>query len=207
MNALQEVWIRPRKIFRELADAPVGATDYLLAAAQGVASALVLGRMQGWGLTEDVGAILFKAAAQGSIMGIAAIWIYAWLYTWLGRNTGGVATKPQIIHVLTYGSVPLAALLAIWCVAALILGNQAFVDHPVGEADLFVRLLMGVQSAAYLLLALWSTILQVMGLSEMHRVRTRGALGTWLLGQFVVALALAVIVLLLVGLGGSIPKT
>ena len=207
MNALQEVWIRPRKVFRELAGTPAGATDYLLAAAQGAANAMVLGRMQGWGLNEGMGDILFKAVAQGSVMGIAAIWIYAWLYAWLGRHTGGVAGKSQIIHVLTYGSVPVAALLVIWCLAALILGNQAFVDHPIGEPDLFVTLLMGLQTAAYVLLALWSTILQVMGLSEMHQVRTGAAFGTWLLGQFVVALGLAVIVLLLVGAGLGVPKT
>jgi hypothetical protein len=207
MNPLQEVWIRPRKVFRELAGTPVGATDYLLAAAQGMASALVLGRMQGWGLTEGIGESLLKAAVQGGGLGIAAIWIYASLYAWLGRHTGGVASKTQLIHVFTYGSVPLAALLGIWCLAALILGNQAFVDHPIGETDLFVSLLMGVQTAAYLLLALWSTVLQIMGLSEMHRIRSGAALGTWLLGQFVVALALAVISLLLLGMGADIPKT
>jgi hypothetical protein len=194
-------------VFRELAGTPVGPTDYLLAAAQGVASALVLGRMQGWGLTENVGDILLKAAAQGSLLGVAAIWIYAGLYAWLGRHTGGAATRTQLIHVLAYGSVPLAALLGVWSVAALILGTQAFVDKPIGDADLFVTLLMGAQTTAYVLLALWSTVLQVMGLSEMQQVRTGGALGTWLLGQFVVALALAVVALLLVGMGAGIPKT
>ena len=36
MNAIQEVWIRPRKVFRALAASPIGLTDYALSAAQGV---------------------------------------------------------------------------------------------------------------------------------------------------------------------------
>ena len=207
MHALQEVWIRPRKVFRELADRPVGAADFLLSAAQGMVGILVLSRMKGLGASVGVAEIMLKAALQGAVSGIAIIWIQAWIYTWLGRHAGGVASKSQVIHVLAYGSTPLVASLGIWCLAVVLLGEQAFIERPGGETDPFVALLMTLQVSAHVLLAIWSAILQVMGLSEMHKVRTGGALGTWLLGQFVAVFALVIIMLVLVGMGMPLPQT
>ena len=62
MNALQEVWIRPRKVFRELADRPVGAADFLLSAAQGMVGILVLSRMKGLGASVGVAEIMLTMA-------------------------------------------------------------------------------------------------------------------------------------------------
>ena len=206
MNAFQEVWVRPRKIFRELSVQPIGIADYALSAAQGIVGVLALDRMNNLGHSADVGQILFKAAAQGSISGIAIIWIQAWIYTWMGRRAGGVANRTQVIHVLAYGSAPLVGSLGIWCVATLLLGTNAFVERASNETDTFVALLMYMQVIAHVLLAIWSAILQIMGLSEVHKLQTRGATGTWLLGQFVAALALLIIMVLLVGLGAPLPQ-
>jgi preprotein translocase subunit SecD len=50
---------------------------------------------------------------------------------------------------------------------------------------------------AYVLLLLWSIVLQVMGLSEIQGLAVRKAFGVWLLGQFIgilVSLFLAMVV-------------
>ena len=206
MNAFQEVWVRPRKVFRELSSQPIGVVDYGLSAAQGVVGILALARMSNLGLTTDVTQIFIKAIIQGSLSGIAIIWIQAWIYTWMGRRVGGVANRTQVIHVLAYGSAPLAGSLAIWCIAALLLGPNAFIEKVGGETDTFVVLLMYAQIIAHVLLAIWSAILQIMGLSEAHRLPTRGATGTWLLGQFVAALTLLLVMVLLVALGAPLPQ-
>jgi hypothetical protein len=201
MNVMQEVWIRPRKVFRELSTRPIGIADVLLSAAQGIVGILALSRMNNLGLKADVGSIFLKAVVQGSLSGIAIIWVQAWIYAWLGRRAGGVATQTQVVHVLAYGSTPLVGSLAIWCVATLLLGNNAFIEQPGGETDNFVALLMTLQIIAHVLLACWSAILQVMGLSEVQKLQVRGATGVWLIGQFVAALALLVLMIVLVGLG------
>jgi len=206
MNAFQEVWVRPRKVFRELSSRPIGIIDYVLSAAQGMVGVLALDRMNNLGLTADVTQIFLKAAAQGSLSGIAIIWIQAWIYTWMGRRAGGVANRTQVIHVLAYGSAPLVGSLGIWCLATLLLGPNAFIERAGGDTDNFVALLMYLQIIAHVLLAIWSAILQIMGLSEVHKLQTRGATGTWLLGQFVAAFALLIIMVLLVGLGAPLPQ-
>ena len=46
-----------------------------------------------------------------------------------------------------------------------------------------------------------------MGLSEVHRMQTRGAAGTWLLGQFVAVLALLLVTALVIGMGAPAPQS
>jgi len=205
MNALQEVWIRPRKVFREISNQPVGATDFLLSAAQGIVGFLAVAQMTDLGKSNGAGQIFLKAALDGSVNGIAIIWIQAWIYTWMGRRAGGGATRSQIIHVLAYGGAPLCGSLAIWCLAAALLGSEAFVQQASDQTDNFVVLLMILQVVAHTLLGLWSVVLQIMGLSEMNKLPTRGAIGTFLVGLLLAALFWLVIRVLMAALGWSVP--
>jgi hypothetical protein len=50
-------------------------------------------------------------------------------------------------------------------------------------------LLLHVQFIAYVLLLIWSIVLQVMGLSEIQGLATRKALGVWVVGQIIGFLA------------------
>ena len=207
MNALQEVWIRPRKVFRDLADKPIGILDYVLSGVQGMVVVLALGRAGNLGAKTGVADIFVRAASQGMLIGIAIIWIQAWIYTWMGRRAGGQATRTQVIHVLSYGSVPMVGSLAIWCLAALLLGNHAFIETPGAETETFETLLNGVQIGAFALLGLWSIVLQIMGLSEVHRLRTGGAAGTWLLGQFISGFVMGIILVIVILITGQLPQT
>lgn len=198
MNPVQEVCIRPRKVFGALAATPVGITDYALSAAQGIAMALFWSRMKDLGMKMELSEILMLGVGQGALSGIVVTWLQSWLYTWLGRQAGGTARQPQVMHVLAYSGAPLLITLAVTCLAIPILGIEAFVVRP-KDPELFVILLGTLQGAAFLIPALWSVILQVMGLSEVHQVRFRGALGTWLLGQVLLA-ALSLLYLLATGM-------
>lgn len=202
MNPVREVCIRPRKVFRELADSPVGPVDYALSAAQGIALALFFSRVKNMGLTAGIAEILFRAVAQGTLSGIAVIWLQSWLYTWLGRQTGGVGKRAAIMHVLAYGSAPLLITLALGCLSALFMGVDAFVAQP-KDPEIFETLIGTALTAGFLIPALWSVVLQIMGLSEVHRVRFRGALGTWLLGQ---ALQAVLSLLFLLSVGMPVPS-
>jgi hypothetical protein len=207
MNALQEVWIRPRKVFRDLADKPIGILDYLLSGVQGMVIVLALGRASNLGAKTGVAEILLRAATQGMLIGIGIIWIQAWIYTWMGRRVGGAATRAQVLHVLAYGSVPMVGSLTIWFLAALLLGNHAFIETPGAETETFETLLNAIQIGAFGLLSLWSIVLQIMGLSEVHRLRTGGAAGTWLLGQVISGLVMGIILGIVVVLTGQLPRT
>jgi hypothetical protein len=79
----------------------------------------------------------------------------------------------------------MAASLAIWVVTALLAGEAAFVETPRADLEGFLVLLLRLQFVSYVLLLVWSIVLQVMGFSEIQGFTTRKALGLWLLGQIV----------------------
>jgi len=194
IRPLKDVWLRPRRVFRELAARPLGIADYLLAAAQGVGNLLALCRHVGAGAHSSVEAILAISFAYGAVSGVVNVYLMAIIYGRLGLRAGGKSTTTQVIHVLAYGGVPMAASLAIWVLTALLAGEATFVETPRADLEAFLALLLHLQFTSYVLLFIWSIVLQVMGLSEIQGLTTRKAFGVWFLGQiigFLVSLFLA----------------
>jgi Yip1 domain len=184
-------------VFRELATQPVGFIDYLLAAAQGIGNFLALYRHEGAGAHSSAEAILANSFVYGAVAGVASVYLMAVIYRRLGTRAGGKSTTSQVIHVLTYGSVPMAASLAIWVLVALLAGEATFVETPRADTEGFLVLLLHAQFISYVLLLIWSIVLQVMGFSEIQGLATRKAFGVWFLGQiigFLASLFLALLV-------------
>jgi hypothetical protein len=184
-------------VFRELATRPVGILDYLLAAAQGIGNFLALYRTEGAGAHSSVEVILANSFAYGAIAGVASLFLMAVIYRRLGTRAGGKSTTNQVIHVLAYGGVPMVASLAMWVLTALLAGEATFVETPRADIEGFLALLLRVQFISYVLLLMWSIVLQVMGFSEIQGLAMRKAFGVWFLGQiigFLASLFLALIV-------------
>jgi hypothetical protein len=197
IHPLKDVWLRPRRVFRELAARPAGVTDYLLMSAQGIGNFLALYRTQGAGAHSSVAEILANSVAYGAVAGVASLFLMAIIYRRLGTRAGGKSTTSQVIHVLAYGSVPMVASLAIWVLTALLAGEDTFLETPRPDAEGFLVLLLHVQFISYVLLLIWSIVLQVMGFSEIQGLTTRKAFGVWVVGQimgFLASLFLALLI-------------
>ena len=197
IRPLKDVWLRPRRVFREMATRPLGVVDYLLAAVQGMGNFLALYRTQGAGARKSVEEILANSFAIGAIAGVASLFLMAVIYQRLGSRAGGKATTTQVVHVLAYGGVPMVASVLLWVLTAVLAGEAAFVETPRADVEGFVVLLLHAQFASYVLLLLWSILLIVMGFSEIQGLTTRKALGVWFLGQiigFLASLFLAVVI-------------
>ena len=200
IRPLKDVWLRPRRVFRELAARPVGITDYLLMSGQGIGNFLALYRTQGAGAHHSIAQILAQSFAYGTVAGIASVLLMAFIYRRLGTRAGGSSTINPVIHVLAYGGVPMVASLAIWILTALLAGEDTFVETPRADLEAFLALLLHLQFISYVLLLLWSIVLQVMGFSEIQGLATRKAFGVWILGQligFLASLFLAVAIAVL----------
>jgi hypothetical protein len=206
IRPLHDVWLRPRRVFRELASRPVGRVDYLLGAAQGIAVCLSLSRTENAGASLGLIEIFLRALVIGSIGGTAGLFLMSLIYTRLGTRLGGGATRSQVFHVLAYGNVPLAASLIVWIFAALLTGEIAFQQTPHGDVEGFVALLVRIQFITSGVLQLWSVIIQVMGLSEIQGLTTWRAFGLWVLGQLIGVLTVLFLLILLVTLfPGAVP--
>ena len=195
-------------MFRELATQPIGATDYLLAAAQGLATAVTLYRTQPAASGFTAGEILGSACIFGPLGGILTLYIFAAIYRRLGQRAGGKSVRNQVFHVLAYGGIPVAASLVLWIFTALLVGEAAIVEKPATEVDGFVGFVLHVQLAAYLFLWFWAVILQVMGFSEILGLATRKAFAVWVLGQVLWLLAwLFLGILITILFPGLVPPT
>lgn len=197
VRPLQDVWLRPRRVAREMASAPIGRADYLLGAAQGVLNWLVLSRVQSVGASAGVATILGRALLAGPIAGLLGMYLMAAVYLRLGRRVGGSATRAQIVHVLAYSGVPMLASLLLWLLTAGLAGRAVFLASPGAGLEPIVLLVLRLQIIAHGVLVGWSLLLQVMGLSEAERLPIGRTFGIWVLGQALVLLALLLLRILL----------
>jgi len=196
IRPLHDIWLRPRRVFRELATRPIGAVDYLLGAAQGIAGSMALSWAQNAGATSSVAEIFLRALVIGTPAGIISLFLLCSIYVRLGSRAGRTVARHQVFHVMAYGGVPLAASLVIWVFAALLIGEVAFEQAPHPEVETFVALLLRIQIIAYILLWLWSVVIQVMGLSEIQGLVTLKAFVLWVLGQVIATLAMLFLMIL-----------
>jgi hypothetical protein len=200
VHPLKEVWLRPRRVFRELARQPIGLLDYVLAAAQGVGNYLMLYQSQVSEPHISVSDIVANSLRIGPIAGIGGALVFSLIYGRLGARIGGNSTRNQVFHVLAYGGMPVAATLLLCGLAFLLVGDAALGQAPAADVDEFVLVIVRLQFAASLLLLFWSVVLQVMGFSEILGLPVRKAFGLWVLGQLIGVLAaffLAVLIAIL----------
>lgn len=183
IRPIRDVWLRPRRVFRELATQPISANDYFLAAAQGLATAVMVYRTQLSASGATAGEVLSTAFIFGPLGGVVSMVVFAAIYGRLGKRVGGKSARNQVFHVLAYGGIPVAASLVLWIFTALLVGEAAIVEKPGLEVDGFVAFVLRAQFGAYLFLLFWSIVLQVMGFSEILGLATRKAFAVWVLGQ------------------------
>jgi hypothetical protein len=201
IRPLHDVWLRPRRVFRELAARPIGHLDLLLGAAQGAVEMLVFCRAQNLGASFGLAPIFVAAALTGPIAGVVGLYVMGAIYSRLASGSGRPNVRVPLMHVLAYGAVPMAVSLGIWLLTALIVGDSMFLSAPRAEDEGFIAILLSAQFISYLLLAFWSVVIQIMGFSEVLKVTVGKAIVIWVLGRLVLFLAMmfiAVIARLLV---------
>jgi Yip1 domain len=200
VRPLREVWLRPRRVFRELARLPVGVADYVLAAAQGIGNYLMLYQSKASDAHLSVSEIVLNSIRFGPIAGVAGVFLFSMIYGRLGARLGGQSKRSEVFHVLAYGGLPVVATLLLWALTFLLVGDAAFAAAPAMEVDGFVWFIVRVQFTASLLLLFWSVVLQIMGFSEILGLPVRKTFGMWMLGQLLGVLAaffLAIVIAIL----------
>jgi hypothetical protein len=211
IRPLKDVWLRPRRVFRELGKSPIGPTDYLLAAVQGIGNYFFLLQMQptGTAVATTVQEVLLGSLLLGPFGGIVGTWLFTLIYSRLLSKDGTAASRPQVFHILAYGGVPMALSALLWGALYVLLGDAALPEGPGHHPDTFVLIIVRAQLLLTGFLFLWSTLLQVMGFSEISNERLRRSVMLWAMGQVVGALVylLFVVVLTLIaqGLGLATP--
>jgi hypothetical protein len=142
------------------------------------------------------GSVLLAAAL--SLLGIPSLPPMGMLYRWVCGWFGGVASRPEVIAVLTWGAVPLlAAWTVTWLVQGAVFGSALFTgaaSSAGGDHAAIILLLVLLQ----LIGSIWSVVATVIGLSEVNRMSVPKAIAAAAAGTAIVLVPLLMIVVIAV---------
>ena len=197
---LLTIWTRPRSTIRTLVDLRPAHGAIPLAGASGFGGALAQ-LLQGKPAEElSLGGALGLAAFIGPIAGILVLYVAAAVVRMTGGWLGGRATVEEARAAWAWGSVPNLATTAVMIGSLLAFGPAFFLPDRNAPPDPNLALVIGFVLTLYL----WGFILTLKCLGEVQRFSALTAFASVLLA-FLMAVAVAVVVALILIAGGGLP--
>ncbi|MCK4422559.1 MAG: YIP1 family protein [Candidatus Omnitrophica bacterium] len=105
------------------------------------------------------------AAAAGMLYGTVGLFLGGCFYGWIGRTLGGEAKNIEVMSALAWAKAPIIAVFIPWLL--LTLCSRGIIPVPASYKGLLIIVALPVL-LAQLVLFLWSFILLLAGLSEVH---------------------------------------
>ncbi len=194
-NPWLTMWTRPRGTIRMIVDTDPSRSVILLAVIYGISSTLSRSMQKDTGDVLPLPALLGLAFIGGSIGGIIGNWICGALVRWTGSWLGGVATLDECRAAIAWGSVPHAVNLGLMLVLLLVFGQDLFRSTGLDDVGMGKGVLLIAVGLTQVTLGIWSAVLNVKAVAEVHRFSAWKGLGAFLL---VGLLFLGVVVLIVV---------
>lgn len=188
------IWTEPRRTIRQIVDTDPTYGVLLLAGLAGALSALEVRWMampshavgMRWPLMVAFSVVI------GAVFGIVALYIYGFFLKWTGAALGGTANYAEVRAALAWSEIPAMVAAAI-SLLAIIFG----VAGPVAGSMMPRR--GGGLDFVHLVLGVWSFVLMLKCVGEVHRFSAWRALGAVLL----ILLVMVLIVFALLAAGVS----
>ena len=165
------IWLHPKKTLRFLLDTNPDKHVILLSIIQGVfcilywANMELLGDMFPFHLWRQV--LLFVGI--GSMIGPIRMYLYSFLYQWIGSRFGGKGRIRELRTAFAWSSAPYLLGLPIWLFLILHVGHYLF-----GDTTPYMRTIMHVAYEplfiSLVLLVFWRIILLTIHLAEAHQL-------------------------------------
>lgn len=205
------IWIRPRDTIRRIVDTNPTRHVLLLAALSGAAESLDRAIGEGMGDRVSLPIVLVIVLALGPIGGIVTLYVGGWLLRRTGSWLGGVATVEEVRAALAWATIPttLSRFLSSLVLIA-VFRDEAFTTlTPSTDALLAARplleLLVGVLLVGIVVvgvvLGVWSLVISLKCLGEVHRFSAWRALGAMAIAFAVILIPVLLVVFILNLLG------
>jgi hypothetical protein len=192
------VWTRPRATIRRIVEIDVHYQVLFLAMLAGALSRLEARWAQPPGTPGSAAfpLIVVLSVIGGAIAGLIGLYINGALLKWSGTILGGIATYAEVRAALAWAEVPVIVAVSIGILSILI-GTGGPMMPFVGngaESSVSVSLLHAV-------FGLWSFILVLKCVGEVHRFSAWRALGAIVLIAVAIAILIVIALLLAGGIG------
>ena len=167
MNPWTSLWLQPRQVIREIVDNRPRYLVLPLAIAAGASEVFsrVLFRENAAGVPGPL--ILLAALLLGGLLGLIGIYVFGWLYRWVGSWLGGQGSAEQVRTAIAWAGIP--------SLVGGILGLLA------GAAGIRQGVGLGVLVIIWLILRIWQLIISCQMLGEVHRFSAWKGFGTLLI--------------------------
>ncbi len=194
MNPWCSIWFKPRQTIRAIVDQDPGYCVLPLAVAAGMATLW----MQFGGLALEAAKPMLIAAVLlgGALMGVLWLFIFGWLYRWVGSWFGGQAKNADVRAAIAWAEMPMFLVFGLWIPFALFLRSQ---NLPAKEPTVPTNDAL----AAFLVFAivifgswLWRVILASQTLGEVHRFSAWKGFGTLVIPNAVLVVPVFILAML-----------
>jgi hypothetical protein len=186
-NPWTAIWTRPRATIRQIVNTDPTKNVMLLAVLSGMSGLLPSFMVQ----QLDIVTTLVGMVIGGSIFGLLMIYFNGFMLTMTGRWIGGQANQQEVRAAYAWASVPVL---------------------PVFALELVTFFSGGMSSPIYLLLVpvqfvlgIWSFVLSLKCLGEVHRFSAMTAFGAALLSGLVLGGIFLVILIIVMAMGFNFP--
>ncbi len=197
-NPWLTVWTQPRATIRGIVESDPTKNVLLLSAIYGIATTINNAMSKNGGDALSMPALIAVFLIGGLIGGL--LWNVVWgaIMLWTGRWLGGQATYTETRAALAWGAVPYTVILVLSCGMMIVFGLDLFRSVDIETVPLLPVALIGL-GLVQVVLGIWSAVLMIKCLAEVHQYsawRSFGAmiLGGFLVGGIVVLIVLAVVI-------------
>jgi len=188
-DIFKKIWTSPRAVFSYLENEKYDKYVPVLLVFMGIVRAFDKAIEKDLGDKLPLIAVLAVCVFAGGILGWITVYLYGALVAWTGKLLKGVADTSSVVRVMAYGMVPAVCTLFVIVPQIAIFGNDMFKDNGSEFVDGFLASLLFYGAAAIqVVLGVWSTIIIVIGISEVQKLSISKAILNVLLA------ALAIIV-------------
>lgn len=198
------IWTRPRATIRRIVETDVRYQVVFLAMLAGALSRLESRWAQVPGAPGSVAFPLMVVASVivGAILGVIGLYINGALLKWSGSVLGGVANYAEVRAALAWAEVPAIVAVSIGILSILIGTGGPLMPFGGSGAESSVSV-----SLLHAIFGVWSFILVLKGVGEVHRFSAWRALGAIVLVVVAIAILIALALLLAGGLSRVLHPT
>ncbi|MBI3616194.1 MAG: YIP1 family protein [Candidatus Omnitrophica bacterium] len=176
MNPWISIWLKPRQTIRQIVDSNPRRFVRLLAIGGGIASMLMGSLPIILEAKVLFPVVVLLALVFGTLFGISGLYLFGWLYRWVGSWLGGQATLIETRAVVAWAQVPTVWVFGLWLALLLACGRDLWIKQK--EAAPLSALFVGILILAYILAAVCRFVVTFKGLAEVHRFSDWKGLGT-----------------------------
>ncbi|RZJ81704.1 MAG: YIP1 family protein [Flavobacterium sp.] len=192
-QVLNKIWLEPKRVFRFLNDYRQDKYLVLLLVLFGIQQALSRAESSFEDTRNPLPNILINVFL-GALFGWLGQYIYALFIRLTGNMLGGKSDTRSILRVLAYSSIPVICSLVFFIARYMMLGNDIF-STDVSHLGLTAVTLNYLFIALQTILAIWTIVLCVVGISEIQKFSILKAIANLLMPALVL-LAFALLLML-----------